>query len=200
MAFKPYSNKYFLGDHEEGREPKRYESFEAIPKSERQIPVGQVDPQIFPKLKENLNIRQTFGPVPDEGGNIPSAHMSFTYLDLLDHGSLRDGEDNRFGSSVNPGRKDAVKLLQDHKNNVPGSRKDLAEAITRGIHKRQGRDVRAESAGGKTQRGAESKTLRDHKGAGRDVRACSLKLKKYCKKSGILLPLYCLIRVFLLDI
>ena len=63
----------------------------------------------------------------------PSAHMSFTYIDFLDHNTLRDGEDNQFESSVNAGRKDAVKLLKDYQNNEPGSKKNLAEAITRGI-------------------------------------------------------------------
>ena len=72
MAFKPYSNKAFLGEPEDGHEPKRFDNFNDILMSEKQIPVEQADPQIFPKLTENLNIRQSFGLVLDEEGNVPS--------------------------------------------------------------------------------------------------------------------------------
>ena len=72
MAFKPYSNKAFLGEPEEGHEPKRFDNFNDILVSEKQIPVEQADPQIFPKLTENLTIRQSFGLVLDEDGNVPS--------------------------------------------------------------------------------------------------------------------------------
>jgi|GEM_PF-1696736 len=63
----------------------------------------------------------------------PSAHMTVAYMDFLDHNSLRDGEDNQFEAAVNPGRVGAVKILQDYQNGVPGSKKNMAEAITRGI-------------------------------------------------------------------
>ena len=63
----------------------------------------------------------------------PFAHMTVAYMDFLDHNSLRDGEDNQFEAAVDPGRVDAVKLLQDYQSGAPGSKKNMAEAITRGI-------------------------------------------------------------------
>ena len=66
-------------------------------------------------------------------GKYPSVHSDFVFGDFLDHADLRDNEENQFEAVINPGRKDAVKLLQDYKNNVPGCKKALAEALTRGI-------------------------------------------------------------------
>ncbi|MBQ3579238.1 MAG: hypothetical protein II974_11320 [Firmicutes bacterium] len=66
-------------------------------------------------------------------GKYPSVHSDFVFGDFLDHANLRDNEENQFEAVINPGRKDAVKLLQDYKNNVPGCKKALAEALTRGI-------------------------------------------------------------------
>ena len=87
----------------------------------------EYDEKMIPAL-ENMGVSKEYFL-----SKYPSAHSAFTFTDFLDHGGLRDGEENQFGSAVNPGRKDAVKLLQDYKNDVPGSKKNLAEAITRGI-------------------------------------------------------------------
>ncbi len=57
----------------------------------------------------------------------------FTYGDFMRIDQLRDGESNLFGSAINKGRKKAVELLQNYRKGEPGSKKALAEAMTRGM-------------------------------------------------------------------
>ena len=87
--------------------------------------------EYHPNLIDSL---KPFGVTKEEfTGKYPFAHSDFVFGDFLDHDGLRDNEENQFESAINPGRKDAINLLKDYQNNVPGAKKKMAEAITRGI-------------------------------------------------------------------
>ncbi len=121
--------------------------------------------EYHPNLVESL---EPLGVTKEEFlGRYPENHSDFVFGDFLDRSEIRDGEENMFESVVNPGRKDAVKLLQDYKNNVPGSKKALADAIVRGI----------KTVGKLT--GKEKKTISDqHLKSGRIMNAAAGLLEK----------------------
>ena len=121
--------------------------------------------EYHPNLVESL---EPLGVTKEEFlGRYPENHSDFVFGDFLDRSEIRDGEENQFEAVVNPGRKDAVKLLQDYKNNVPGSKKALAEAIVRGV----------KTVGKLT--GKEKKTISDqHLKSGRIMNAAAGLLEK----------------------
>ena len=73
-------------------------------------------------------------PIEQVKKNYLYQHSDWLFGDFMKTKGLRDGETNLFDSVINPSRQDAVDLLKDYQAGKEGSKKNLAEAISRGIN------------------------------------------------------------------
>ena len=75
MGLSRYENKDFLGEQEQGKEPKRYNDLEELRllSGKNQSSVDDVDQRIFGKLAEMTDIRYRLGIIQGKDGKIPDA-------------------------------------------------------------------------------------------------------------------------------